>query len=303
MILIAGGTGTLGSRTARKLLGRGDEVRVMTRDPHGDRAEELRTLGAEVVAGDVRDEASLRSAVSGASQLVVSIQGLAGSDARANNPRTCDRVGVRGLIGTAHSEGVAQVVYVSIAGACPDASPEFVRIKCKTEQVARESGMTWTIIRPSAFMEVWGPMLGGPVIKGETAMVFGDGDNPVNFVSADDVAEFVVLALTDPSLSGDTLTLGGPQDFTLNEVVDLFAKTANVKAKVRKTPVAMMLAMSRLMSLFNPGLSRQMDMGAWMATTDQRVDMTALNQRFPFELVRLQDVAAEMVSEARAQAN
>lgn len=302
MILVAGGTGILGRRVVHKLLAKGDSVRVVTRHPEGGDAAELREMGAEVVKGDVCD-GSVRPAVIGVDVLVIAVQALAGPGAsRRNNPRTCDAAGVRQLLRTALEAGVRHVVYVSIAGASPDAKPEFVRIKHETEHTVRNSGMTWTIIRPAAFMEVWSTMIGGAVLKGEPATVFGDGNNPVSFVSADDVAEFVVLGVENPAARGQTLTVGGPDNLTLNQVVELFAQAADTSPKVRRVPVGVMKAMSAVMSPINPALSRQMAMGAWMATTDQQVDMTQTLQSYPVELTRLQDLARTMAAEARVGA-
>jgi uncharacterized protein YbjT (DUF2867 family) len=301
VILVAGGTGTLGSRVVRKLLKRGEEVRIMTRDPEGTRASELRALGAEVLRGDVCDARSMDAAMRGIDALVVSVHALADPrDARTNNPESCDHDGVMAMLGAAKSAGVTQVVYVSIAGASADAAPEFVRIKHQVEGAVRASGMAWTIVRPSAFMETWGSIIGGPVITGGTAMVFGDGHNPVNFVSAEDVADFVVLALTDPRVRDQVLTVGGPENLTLDEVVALFSATAGHEAKVRKLPVGVLRTMSSIMAPFNPGLSRQMGMGAWMASSDQRVDMSGLLEQFPTELTRLESVARDMVSASAA---
>lgn len=298
MILVVGGTGVLGSRVALKLLERGEEVRVLTRSVASERAAELWRAGAVLSEGDLCDPPSFALALRDVDRLVISVQALAGpGTSRENNPHTCDRDGVRALIDDAEAAGVKRLVFVSIAGASPDAGPEFVRIKYETEQHLRRSALAWTIIRPAAFMEVWAEMIGRPVINGERAMVFGDGDHPVNFVSADDVAEFVALALREPEMTGQVITVGGPQNFTLTEVVSIFEQAVECSAKVRKTPVPLMKTLSTVLRPLNPGLSRQMGMGAWMATSDQAVDMTDTLARFPVKLTRLQDVAARMVAE------
>ena len=300
MVLVVGGTGVLGSRVVRRLLDARTDVRVLTRHPDSENAVDLAALGAQLVTGDVCDDASIAPALEGVDELVISVQALAGpGTSRENNPHTCDRDGVRALIDAARAAAVRHVVYVSISGASPSAAPEFVRIKYETENYLQNSGMSWTILRPAAFMEVWADMIGSPVIRGEKTMVFGDGDNPVNFVSADDVAAFVVLGLEDPKARGRLLTIGGPENFTLNQVVDIFAKAVGTEPKVQKTPVPMMKTLSTVLGPFNPGLSRQMAMGAWMATTDQRIDMTDVLALFPVRLTRLQDVAAGMVAAAK----
>jgi uncharacterized protein YbjT (DUF2867 family) len=300
MVLVTGGTGVLGSRVVRQLLDQGKDVRVLTRHPGSEKAIELQARGAQLVTGDVCDHASIPPALEGVDELVIAVHALAGpGTSRENNPHTCDRDGVHALIDAAEVAGVRHVVYVSIFGASPEAAPEFVRIKYETEEYLKNSGMSWTILRPAAFMEVWADMIGGPVIRGEKTMVFGDGNNPVNFVSADDVAAFAIIALEDPEARGQLLTIGGPEDFTLNEVVGVFAQAVRSEAKVQKTPVPMMKTLSAVLGPFNPGLSRQMAMGAWMATTNQRIDMTDVLKLFPIKLTRLQDVAAKMVADSR----
>jgi len=300
VILVVGGTGLLGGRVVNRLLDRGTPVRVLTRTPDSERAVALRERGAEIFKGDLCDPPSCVPALVGVDRLVLSAHALAGPGvSRENNPHTCDRDGVHALIDAAKDAGVRHVVYISIAGAAPDATLEFARIKYETEFHLRASGVSWTIIRPAAFMEFWAQMIGGPVIRGEKTMVFGDGENPVNFVSVDDVAEFVMIALDDPAASGCTLTIGGPEDFTLNQVVDIFAAAAGVEPKVQKTPVVMMKTLSAVLGPFNPGLSRQMAGGVWMATSDQCIDTTEVLARYPVRLTRLQDLAARMVAEAK----
>jgi hypothetical protein len=60
----------------------------------------------------------------------------------------------------------------------------------------------------------------------------------------------------------------------------------------------MMRVMSVALSPFKPGLSRQMAGGAWMASTDQRVDVTGLLERYPIKLKRFGDVARELANSA-----
>ena len=64
-ILVTGATGQQGGATARELLAAGHRVAAMTRNPDSDAARELAGLGAEIVQGDLNDEASLRSALGG----------------------------------------------------------------------------------------------------------------------------------------------------------------------------------------------------------------------------------------------
>ena len=78
MILIAGGTGTLGARVVSLLTARGLEVRTLTRDP--ERAEYERGDLVEIASGDVQDARAVERAVAGAQTVVSAVQGFAGAD-------------------------------------------------------------------------------------------------------------------------------------------------------------------------------------------------------------------------------
>ncbi len=67
---------------------------------------------------------------------------------------------------------------------------------------------------------------GRPLIDTGRATGFDRGDNPINFVSVDDVADLAVRALEDAELRGQTIEIGGPENLTMNEVVAVFARAA-----------------------------------------------------------------------------
>src|SRR3954452_5229930 len=116
MIVIAGGSGRLGTEVARLLRERGEPVRAISRDPR--RGAHLEAIGVEVVRGDVRDPDGLRTAVAGARTVVSCVQGLTATD--GGRPASVDRAGNRALVGAAAATGGAHVVLVSVVGAAPD---------------------------------------------------------------------------------------------------------------------------------------------------------------------------------------
>ena len=201
MILVAGGTGRLGTQVVELLLRRDLEVRVLSRD--SSRASGLVRLGAEVVEGDVGDLAAVRRAVEGVQTVVSAIHGFSGP--RGISPATVDRDGNHNLVQAARDAGVEHVVLLSVEAAAPDHAMDLMRMKYAAEQDLKASGMTWTIIQPTAYMETWCEVLGRPLLKTGLTNVFGRGQNPVNFVAASDVARLVELAVVDPSLRGETI--------------------------------------------------------------------------------------------------
>src|SRR5512132_558679 len=94
------------------------------------------------------------------------------------------------------------------------------RAKYAADQALWASGLAWTIIRPAAYLETWIAIIGAKLADGGQALVFGPGRNPVNFVSAHDVAAVVDLAVHDPSLRGQVLEVTGPENLTFTQLAE-----------------------------------------------------------------------------------
>ena len=99
MILIVGATGYLGNATARRLLVAGEAVRAMTRT--AAKAQDLQELGAEVVVGDLRDEASLRRACDGVDRVFATAHALMGRGQESS--KYVDDLGHKRLIDAARA--------------------------------------------------------------------------------------------------------------------------------------------------------------------------------------------------------
>jgi uncharacterized protein YbjT (DUF2867 family) len=224
MIAVAGGTGRLGTQLVRRLAGRGLEVRVLTRDP--DRARHLGDLPIEVVKSDVRGRAAVRSALQGAHTVISAVHGFAGPG--RVSPATVDRDGNANLIDAAAAVD-ADLVLMSIVGASPDHPMELFRAKHAAEQHLKASSARWTIVRATAFIELWAEIMKQPI-------VFGRGQNPINFVSVSDVAAAAEQAVIDPNLRGKVIEVGGPQNLTFNQLAALLQQTRGRSSKVHHVP-------------------------------------------------------------------
>src|SRR3984893_2441831 len=156
MILIVGASGRLGSVVAERLLAQGKAVRAMTRTPLN--LAHLKQQGAEIVSGDLRNPASLLSACQGVEQVVAAAHALVGKG--DNNPQTVDDEGNRHLIDAAKAAGVKHFIFVSVQGASPDSPLEFFRIKYRTEEYLRASGLNFTLLPSSAVIELCAQFLG-----------------------------------------------------------------------------------------------------------------------------------------------
>ena len=260
MILVAGGTGRLGSLVVARLAARGLDVRVLTRDPA--RAEHLGDRATEIVEGDVRDRASVDAAMRGITTVVSAVQGFAGPG--RVTPGSVDRDGNAILVDSATSAD-ADVVLMSVVGAAADHPMELFRAKYAAEEHLRVSGARWTIVRATAYVELWADIMKKPI-------VFGRGDNPINFVSVQDVAAVVERAVTDVKLRGMTLEVGGPEDLTFNELAALLREIRDQPTKTRHVPRGLLRAMAPL--------NRQPRAALTMDTADMTFDANPARTAF-----------------------
>jgi uncharacterized protein YbjT (DUF2867 family) len=277
MILIAGGTGTLGTRVVRMLTAHGLRVRVLTRDP--GRARHLKGVLVEIVEGDVRDLPSVERAMDGVLTVVSAIQGFQGPG--NVSPRTVDYEGNSNLIRAAREAEASRFILVSVFGAAPHSPMELCRMKYLAEQELQVSGLAWTIIRSTPLMETWFKVVGEPLVKSGKSRIFGRGTNPVNFVSADDVACFVELAVARPSMERKSIDVGGPENISMRRFVETFQTVTGTAGSVSYVPLPMMRVMATVMRPINPALARVIQAGVIMDTQDMSFDPADLMRRYP----------------------
>jgi NADH dehydrogenase len=252
-----------------------------------ERAEPLRTLGAEVALGDLRDPDSLRRACLGATHVITTANAFMGRG--AESIAAVDERGNHQLIDAARDAGVRQFVFASARLSEPYRSIDYFAAKFRTEEYLRQSGLTYTILRPSAFMETWAQVIGEPVVRQGVARVFGSGHLPVNFVAVDDVATITVMTIDRPDARNTVLEIGGPENPTLLELVEIFERAAGRRAKRKHIPVFALRVLPLLVRPFNPVLARQMKAGYLMATIPQPFDPAPMLARYPIALTRLED--------------
>jgi uncharacterized protein YbjT (DUF2867 family) len=292
-ILVAGGTGTLGSAIVRRLLEQGRAVRVMTRHPA--RADALRSAGGEIVQADLRDPSSLTAACRAATHVMTTANAFVGRG--GESVAAVDVAGNRNLIDAARTAGIRQFVFTS-----GRMHPDFLAIdyfaaKRQTEEYLRGSGVPFTILRPTAFMETWAGMLGEPVLRQGTATIFGAGTLPINFVAVADVATVAVMTLDRADAISAVVEIGGPEDLTQVQVVEIFERLAGKRSRRRHLPAWVMRALAPILRPFNPVVARQIHAGAITATVPQPFDASAMLARYSIAPTRLEDWAARFAAD------
>jgi uncharacterized protein YbjT (DUF2867 family) len=214
-----------------------------------------------------------------------------------------DGAGQCRLIDTARAVGVRRFVYVSAHESDPAYQRvPFFRIKHRVEHYLRESGLAWTILRPTAFMDLHAHVLiGEPILKKGKVVLFGRGEQPRNFVAASDVAEIAFRALTEPSFVGQTIDIGGPENLSSNEVVRIYERRTGRRAQVTHAPIVLPRVMSVLLRPLHPGLSQIMQTAVLAETVNQTFDAGPLSERFGMRLMTLDEWVSRRLEHDRSK--
>ena len=277
MIAIAGGTGNLGRALVPRLIDAGDEVRILARHP--DRIPDAWLDRVEGHAIDARRPETIGAALAGVRTLVLAITGFGGPD--AGGVHAVDGDGNLALIHAAEAAGVEHVILVSVAQAAPDHPIELFRAKFAAERRLRSSSVAWTIVQPTAYMETWVELLGRPLLTGDHARVIGSGHNPINFVSAADVAFVVDAAYRDPGSVDRRSWCRAHATSRSTTWCGEIAHVLGVEPAIDHAPRALIRLVAAGMSLRRPVLAGQLRTALVMDSRDMAVDAASLRARFP----------------------
>ncbi len=230
-VLVTGATGHQGGAVARELLGRGYKVRAMTRKPQDESAHKLATLGAEVVSGDLDDEASLRKA----------LRGMWGTFAVQNTWEAgVEKEEVQGkrFAKAARDAGVQHFVYSSVASAHRKTGIPHFDNKWRVEETVRGLGFpTHVVIRPVFFMENFqSPWFKPGIDAGKLTMAI-KSETPLQMIAVADIGKYGAWAFENPQkLNGRGIDIAGDA-LTMPQTAAIISKVAGRKVEFERVPI------------------------------------------------------------------
>ncbi len=249
-VAITGGTGFVGSNTARALLAAGHEVALVSR---GSRRvaprERLAVARADVTTGNGLVEAFA------ACDAVIHLTAVI----REKGKQTFDAVirrGTENVVAAATTSGVGHLVFISAIGADPDPRFPYHYAKWMAEQAVRASGIGFTTLRSSLIFgrgDGFFTTLCGLVRYSVPVLpIAGDGGALFQPISIDDVVRCIVLSLErGPAMR--EIEIGGPEQLTYEGIVDIIhdAIGAGMRIKVH-VPVAALMPVAAVMDKVLP---------------------------------------------------
>ena len=236
-VFMVGATGTIGRATVRALLDHGHEVTCFVR-PSRTGKHRLPS-GAIVRSGDVTDPASIVRDGFGGERFDAVVSCMASRTGAPKDAWAIDHRAHMHLLAAAQQANVQQFVLLS-AICVQKPRLAFQHAKLAFEETLMESGLAWSIVRPTAyFKSVSGQV--ARVMQGRPFLVFGDGQlTSCKPISDRDLGEYLATCMTDASCANRILPIGGPGDAItpLQQAEHLFALLDRAP-QIRKVPVAM----------------------------------------------------------------
>jgi uncharacterized protein YbjT (DUF2867 family) len=182
MILLTGITGNNGGATARALLEKGLKFRALVRDP--DKASAWADQGIELAQGDFNDPASVAAALEGIDAAVLVLP----------NGQDQERLELA-FIATAKKAGLPWIIKLSSPEAVRGTTSPTPLVHIAAEDAIMESGMNWTFVRPSFFMQNFRGAVPGAKATGKLSMPMGNGTAALTDCA--DGGAFIAHLLTD----------------------------------------------------------------------------------------------------------
>lgn len=288
-VFLTGGTGFIGGHVARRLRERGDEVRVLVRDP--GKGHELEALGCEPIAGDLSDEPALKRGLEGCDALIHNAAifevGIPASEHQRMYEANVH--GTERALGAALTASTPKVVYISTVGAFGNTHGEVVdetyehpgreftsyyeETKYEAHRIARrliaEQGLPCVIVQPGG---VYGPddhsAIGQQInqfLAGKMPMI-AFPDLGMNMVHVEDVAAGILLAL-DKGEVGEAYVLGG-EITTMRELIDTVGRVAAKKPPKRAMPTPLLKALTPVGGLVGKAMGQPPNLRELISSAD-----------------------------------
>ena len=294
MYLVVGATGMVGSEICRLLAAQGKPVRGLVRATSDQaKVDELKSHGVEIVQGDMCDPASLEAACQGVSAVISTVSSMPSCyEAGVNDIQRVDLDGMTCLIDAAQAAGIERFIYTSFT---MDNEFPLRNAKRAVEGHLKDSGLVYTILRPSYFMETWlGPVVGFDYPNAK-AQIYGAGENPISWISFKDVAQFAVESLDNPSARNATFELGGREALSQLQAVHIFEELGGRSFEVQHVPEEALEKQQKAAT--DPMQASFTGLMRWYAQGDP-IDLHATLEVFPVQLTSVRDYARRVFGES-----
>jgi NADH dehydrogenase len=238
-VLMTGATGFVGSRLREFVRRDGHQVRLLVRKESREKANRITPAGAyEILLGDPFDTNVCLRACDGCDAVIHLIGIIREFPAQGITFDEIHRVATSNVVDAAKRTGVEQFIHMSALGVRDDSKSEYHRSKRAGERIVEQSGLRWTIFRPS-WIFAPGDELSGTikdVVRHPVVPLIDGGRSLVQPVALDDACACFARSLRMPETQGKTYELGGPDRVSYREIFEQAASNMGRKARTVSVP-------------------------------------------------------------------
>jgi divinyl chlorophyllide a 8-vinyl-reductase len=245
-VLLLGATGTIGLATAIALVNRGHEVICLVRNqsgnelPHHSFRQLSKLDGVQIRFGDVTDLKSITENGFCGENFDAVVSCLASRTGAAKDAWAIDYHAHANILATAKATGVKQFILLSaLCVQKPKLAFQFAKLAFEKELM--ESGITYSIIRPTAYFK----SLSGQVERvkrGKPFLLFGDGTmTACKPISDHDLAAYLVDCITSEHCHNRILPIGGPgTSITPKQQAEMLFELLGQPLRVQSVPIRLL---------------------------------------------------------------
>jgi len=258
VIFLTGGTGFVGSYIVSHLVDSGFDVKILTR------AQNLSSPlfnhpKIEIVTGDILDKSILEKSIQGCKVILNCVGIILETKKQTFQKMHVDAV--KNLVDAAKScKSIEKIIQISALGTSQKPSSKYFRTKYEGEELIRSSGIKYTIFRPSLIFgkgDKFFPVLKN-LVKLPITPVIGQGKNRFQPVYVQDLAKCVSASLTEKETDNKILEIGGPEDYSFINILEIVGEVLNKKCFRIHIPVTVVKAFAMIFEIFlsNPPVTK-----------------------------------------------
>ena len=256
MILITGATGYIGRHLVARLISQGERPRCLVRNTTRA-ASILPADKVELVQGDTTSYHSLQDAVRGVDTIVhAAFMTADRKQSPSNHYEETNVAGTTNLVRAAELADVKRLIEISGLGTKPDKAGSYMQGRYLAEKILQDSGVAWTIIRPSVLFGKEAPFVKGLTELIQSAPVLpliGGGKTMFQPIYVEDVVTVIVKILQEPEHTTSKIyTIGGPEYYSFSEIFDLLLQATGKRRLKVYAPTPLVAIGAALMEAVLP---------------------------------------------------
>jgi uncharacterized protein YbjT (DUF2867 family) len=292
MLLIAGCNGHVGRELVKKAAAKKIKARCFDVTPCDTTGLDAALL--EVVTGDITSPGAVQQALQGVDTVLFVIGRRRGTKNLTHE--MVEHGGIKNVIQAGQQAGVKHILYISALGVDKDVPATSLAAKWNAEQSLIQSGIAYTIFRPSGYFVDFAEEFAPKIQKTGSFTIIGDGGFRVQPLDPADLAEAFIRSLDNPRAKNKIIKIAGPETFTLVDIIHLVGRVVGREARVKKIPRWLGSLMFSLIALLtgNPGVKDFLyRMSRDSVCTEQ--ELRDVRELFPIEFKRLEPWLRERV--------